>query len=199
VARNPLLLEKKGGAGGDPDAIHDNVASEISAITEKVTPVDADLIVIEDSAAGNAKKRVQVSNLKTPLAAVLYSIIQYAFAPDAAPGVAITASTTDPQGLIHHSGPASETAVKFWVDAETAPGTNAVLKVKYADIDTLDGTPSWTEIATLTLTDKGISTTSMTNAAIPADRLVALFVDSISGTGPKDVTCTLRAKRPLST
>ena len=49
--------------GGDPDAIHDNVAGEIVAITEKVTPVAADLLVIEDSAAANAKKRVQVGNL----------------------------------------------------------------------------------------------------------------------------------------
>ncbi len=49
--------------GADADAIHDNVAAEISAITEKATPVDADLVVIEDSAAANAKKRVQLGNL----------------------------------------------------------------------------------------------------------------------------------------
>lgn len=47
----------------DGDAIHDNVAAEISALTEKVTPVSADLIIIEDSAAANAKKKVQVGNL----------------------------------------------------------------------------------------------------------------------------------------
>jgi hypothetical protein len=49
--------------GSDATAIHDNVASEISAITEKASPVGADLILIEDSAAGNAKKRVQITNL----------------------------------------------------------------------------------------------------------------------------------------
>ncbi len=49
--------------GTDANAIHVNVAGEIAAITEKVTPVAADLIVIEDSAAGNAKKRVQIGNL----------------------------------------------------------------------------------------------------------------------------------------
>ncbi len=47
----------------DSDAIHDNVASEISAITEKTTLVDDDLFLIEDSAAGNAKKRVKKSNV----------------------------------------------------------------------------------------------------------------------------------------
>ncbi len=44
-------------------AIHDDVASEISAITEKATPVSADMVVIEDSADSNNKKMVQVGNL----------------------------------------------------------------------------------------------------------------------------------------
>lgn len=60
------------GAGGaaweaatatDADAIHDNVAGEIAAITEKISLVSGDMIVIEDSEAANAKKMVQVGNL----------------------------------------------------------------------------------------------------------------------------------------
>jgi len=47
----------------DADAIHDNVSAEINAITEKTTPVDADLLVIEDSGASNAKKKIQIGNL----------------------------------------------------------------------------------------------------------------------------------------
>jgi hypothetical protein len=39
------------------------VAAEISAVTEKATPVSADLLLIEDSADSNNKKRVQVGNL----------------------------------------------------------------------------------------------------------------------------------------
>ena len=50
-------------AASDTNAIHDNVDSEISAVTEKVSPVNADLVLIEDSADSNAKKRVQVGNL----------------------------------------------------------------------------------------------------------------------------------------
>lgn len=49
-------------SGNDPDAIHDNVAGEIAAITEKTTPIGTDLVVIEDSADSNNKKRVQFSN-----------------------------------------------------------------------------------------------------------------------------------------
>ena len=47
----------------DTSAVHVDVAAEISGITEKTTVVDADLVLIEDSEAGNAKKRVQRSNL----------------------------------------------------------------------------------------------------------------------------------------
>lgn len=49
--------------GADATAIHDNEASEISAITEKVSPVFADIVLIEDSEAANVKKRVQFANL----------------------------------------------------------------------------------------------------------------------------------------
>ena len=52
----------------DTVAIHDNVSAEISAITEKTTPVNADLLLIEDSAASNAKKRVQIGNLPSAFA-----------------------------------------------------------------------------------------------------------------------------------
>ena len=56
-----------GGSGADTDAIHDNVAAEISAVTEKTNPVDADVALIEDSAASNAKKRLSWSNIKATL------------------------------------------------------------------------------------------------------------------------------------
>lgn len=49
--------------GADPNAIHDNVDGEIQPITPKGTPVGADVIIIEDSAASWAKKSVTISNL----------------------------------------------------------------------------------------------------------------------------------------
>lgn len=51
------------GAGSDSTAIHDNVAGEITAVTEKVTPVSADVLLIEDSADSSNKKRIQIGNL----------------------------------------------------------------------------------------------------------------------------------------
>ena len=47
----------------DSAAIHDNMAGEIRQIAEKVVPIAADLAIIEDSADGDNKKRMQVGNL----------------------------------------------------------------------------------------------------------------------------------------
>lgn len=55
----------------DDAAIHDNVSSEISALTEKTTPVSGDHILIEDSAASNAKKRIKVGNLPANMKALV--------------------------------------------------------------------------------------------------------------------------------
>ena len=58
----------------DADAIHDNVSGEISAITAKTTPVDADITLIEDSAASNAKKKLSWSNIKATMKAYMDTI-----------------------------------------------------------------------------------------------------------------------------
>ena len=51
-------------AGGtDENAIHDNVSGEINAIAEKESPDSTDVLIIEDSAASYAKKKVQITNL----------------------------------------------------------------------------------------------------------------------------------------
>jgi len=50
-------------AAVDTTAIHKATSAEISAMTEKTTPVGADVVVIEDSAASYSKKKVQVTNL----------------------------------------------------------------------------------------------------------------------------------------
>lgn len=45
------------GDGIDTSAIHDDTAGEILAVTLKAVPLGADVVLIEDTAAGNAKKR----------------------------------------------------------------------------------------------------------------------------------------------
>jgi len=62
----------------DADAIHDNVASEISAITEKAAPVAADLLVGENSADGNNKIRIQIGNLTFNASAIIAGLLALA-------------------------------------------------------------------------------------------------------------------------
>lgn len=47
----------------EANAIHKNVAGEIAAIAEKLSPASGDFLLIEDSADLNNKKRVQIANL----------------------------------------------------------------------------------------------------------------------------------------
>lgn len=47
----------------DEDAIHNDVAGEINAVTSKATPVAADVLLIEDSAASWAKKKIALTDL----------------------------------------------------------------------------------------------------------------------------------------
>ncbi len=62
TAADPLTVTINDAAiGGDADAIHDNVADEIHSVTLKGTPVAADVVLIEDSAASWAKKRTTLT------------------------------------------------------------------------------------------------------------------------------------------
>ena len=51
--------------GIDTSAIHDDTASEISAITAKATPTAADFLLIEDAADSNNKKSITIGDLPT--------------------------------------------------------------------------------------------------------------------------------------
>ncbi len=71
----------------DTDAIHDNESAEISALTEKAAPVGADIVLMEDSAASNAKKKITVTNMALGTTDIIY----------ADHTLSSTALTTDPQ------------------------------------------------------------------------------------------------------
>jgi hypothetical protein len=84
----PLIADP----GSDTSAYHDNEADEIHTTTAKGTPVGADVLVIEDSAAGWVKKRIAISGL-----------------PAAAPAVHATS---------HEDGGADEIAIEDLATAE---------------------------------------------------------------------------------
>ena len=51
------------GGGTDTNAVHVNVASEISAITSKGTPTTSDFLLIEDAADSNNKKKITIGDI----------------------------------------------------------------------------------------------------------------------------------------
>lgn len=57
------IVGSGGGSGNDSDAIHVDVAAEISGIALKTTPVAADLLVIEDSASSFTKKHITFGSI----------------------------------------------------------------------------------------------------------------------------------------
>lgn len=91
--------------GKDNDAVHVNVAGEIATVAEKVAPVAADLILIEDSAATNAKKRVQAGNLPFRAASAVktYRNVAQSVADSTVTTIAFDAELFDPNN-IHSAG-----------------------------------------------------------------------------------------------
>jgi len=63
AASNEVVLGNDTRLGTDSAAIHDNVAGEIAAVAAKATPVSGDLLLIEDSADSNSKKRITIGSL----------------------------------------------------------------------------------------------------------------------------------------
>jgi hypothetical protein len=62
-AGNANFCQQAGSLQEDGNDVLTEGSAEFSALTEKTTPVSADLLIIEDSAASNAKKKVQMTNL----------------------------------------------------------------------------------------------------------------------------------------
>jgi hypothetical protein len=62
-AKKKVKFSNITGGGLDTTAIHKATAGEIAALTDKILPVEADMLVIEDSENSSNKKRLSVGNL----------------------------------------------------------------------------------------------------------------------------------------
>lgn len=63
TASSKLEYEAKPSGATDTDAIHISEAGELDTLTEKSTPINNDIILIEDSADSYNKKKLKISNL----------------------------------------------------------------------------------------------------------------------------------------
>lgn len=133
-------------------------------------------------------------------AGIIYSVHQYIFTPDAAPGADI--ATGDQQGNIYVSGPTAETVKRIVSICETAPVTTAAtFELEYGSTEDLDTPPTWTRIDLFSHTagQKTVLSTSFDQTSIPAQRLIRMNVDAAGGTPAKDSTLIMEVWRPLKT
>ena len=63
VYKGALNEPISGGGGADANAVHVNVASEISGIASKGTPTGNDFLLIEDVADSNNKKKITIGDI----------------------------------------------------------------------------------------------------------------------------------------
>ena len=61
------------GGGTDANAVHVNVGAEIAAITAKATPTTSDIILIEDAADSNNKKKITIGDLPSSGGNTIYT------------------------------------------------------------------------------------------------------------------------------
>lgn len=185
----------------DDDAVHDNVSGEIAAVTEKASPVSGDLLLIEDSEASNAKKRVQIGNLPSsggdvsgPGSATGDAIVRF----DGTGGKTIQNSGVTIDDSDNMSGVNNVTGVDTNFVTGTA-GTDGDLAAWNSDGDLVDGPtpPSGAIVGTTdsqTLTNKDISNANNTyrSASDSVTGAVELAIASEVTTG----TDTSRAITP---
>ena len=158
----------------DSDAIHDNVAAEINAVASKGTPVNADLLLIEDSADSNAKKKITLGDLpsgsgeanETMDAVPTDGNVDHTASSDGIyDALALKANDAD---VVHDTGNETVAGVKtfgsFPVTPSSAPSSNyETANKKYVDDNAGGGASPWTRTGTdLTTTTAG-DTVSLDN------------------------------------
>lgn len=146
----------------DPDAIHTNESGEIQSITLKATPVDDDLVVIEDSEAGYVKKRATLATLISTTTAdnvgtdgegvydgVVDDELQFRHVAPGSTKITVTLNGNDIDidvdggkvldGEIAGNGLATRTGAETYTNRSIAAGSD---KVTVADGDGVSGNPT---------------------------------------------------------
>lgn len=115
-------------AHDDTTAIHDDESGEISALTEKTSPVGGDLLLMEDSAASFAKKKITIANAGFGSADIVHV--------ESSLGINVA---TDPETLISASVTAAVGDVYYIMAYGTITNTDAIAAKQftmYHDIGT---------------------------------------------------------------
>ncbi len=167
-------IDVSSGGGTDANAVHVNVGGEINGITSKATPTSSDLLIIEDAADSNNKKKITIGDLPATSDADAVHV-------NAANEItAITEKTTvanDDEFIIEDSGDSGNKKSikrKAVVDPiSTSTASSATLTV---DSDT-------TEVAVLTAQAAALTIAAPTGSPVEGQKLIIRVKDDGSARG----------------
>ena len=161
-----------GGSSQDPDAIHKNIADEFVSIPEKITLVDDDLFLIEDSADGQNKKKVKRVNVG---------------------GGGGSGDVVGPAGATDNAIAVFDGATGKLLKDST--GTIAQITANTAKVTNATHTGEVTGDTALTIATGAVTNTKLGASAVTNDKIAnATIVAStkLTATGTKDATTFLR-------
>lgn len=171
------IINVEDGSTANPNAVETDAADQFSGLTEKVSPASGDLLLIEDSAASGAKKKVQIGNLPGGGGG----------SGDVTGPVSSTAGNVptwaDTSGDVLNDGFPVSAAAKTVLDDASIADMRATLDVDQAGTDnstpvTLAGTLDYLTISGQALTRGPIDLTTDVSGALPtaniADEAVTL-------------------------
>lgn len=174
-----LLNVADGATAGDSAAIHDNVAGEIVAVTEKTATVGDDEVLIEDSADTNAKKSAKLKNLAATRI-IEYRILDKDTAHTVVAGVG---------GEFRVPLAMKVLDVGAYVDTAGVTGT-ATIDINEA------GTTILSTKVTIDTTEKTSVTAAaapvISDSAIGADAIITFDIDVIQTTAAKGLTVWMK-------
>lgn len=170
-------------SGLDDTALHSDATSEISVIAEKTSPVSADLLVIEDSEAGNAKKRVQVGNL--PGGGGGTAVDTYRWAVNGKPAVQ---TNIDGAWIAPRAGTITRITL-FRRTAGSSGSTTVDVNINGTTVYTTQGNrPTVTQAGGANLID---ATTDMDVTAVAQNDRLECDVDVVEAGNPQDIDIIL--------
>lgn len=171
-------------AGIDSTAIHDNVASEISVVTEKVAPVSGDFLLIEDSAVANVKKRVQVGNLPAPGGTPADT---FSFRVNGKP---TPSNSVDGAWIAPRAG--NITRITLWRGTAGSSGSTTIDVNKNAV--TLYTTQANRPSVTTASGNNALSTTTPDITSVAQDDIIKVDVDVVESGNPNDLSVTIEVQ-----
>ena len=151
AVRGFIDVSSGGGGGADANAVHVNAANEINGITAKGTPTTSDILLIEDAADSNKKKKITIGDIPSsgsasPLTTKgdLYSFdTNNARLPVGTNGQILVADSNESTGLKWQGNNTIGTKVVIEGKMDTNQSISANTNTRIDFVDTVDVNSEW--------------------------------------------------------